>query len=49
MPVMVALLVGMRYTYLKGRSVATQAIFITGHLALLTAFFLLMGWIGARL
>jgi len=49
MPVMTALLVSMRYTYLKGRSAATQAIFIAGNLALLTVFFLAMGWIGARL
>lgn len=49
MPFLAALLASMRYTYLKGRSAATQAIFIGGNLALLTAFFLAMGWIAARL
>ena len=49
LPVMTALLVSMRYTYLKGRPAATQTVFIAGDLALLTAFFLVIGWISARL
>ena len=49
MPFLAALFVGMRYTYLKGRSATTQAVFVVGNLVLLTAFFLLVGWISARL
>jgi hypothetical protein len=49
LPLIAALLFGMRYTYLKGRSGWTQAIFIGGNLALLTGFFLLVGWIASRL
>lgn len=49
LPVIAALLFGMRYTYLKGRSGWTQAVFIGGNLALLTGFFLLVGWIASRL
>lgn len=49
MPFLAAILIGMRYTYLKGRSGTTQAIFVAGNLALLTGFFLLVGWISARL
>ena len=49
MPFLVALLFGMRWTYLKGRSALTQTIFIAGNMAVLTAIFLIAGWISARL
>jgi len=49
MPFLAALLVSMRYTYLKGRSLATQTVFVVGNLALLAAFFLAVGWISSRL
>lgn len=49
LPFIAALLFGMRYTYLKGRSGWTQAVFIAGNLTLLTGFFLAMGWVASRL
>ena len=49
MPMLAALLLSMRYTYLKGRSGPTQAIFIGGTIAMLTAVFGLAGWITARM
>lgn len=49
MPLLAALLLSMRYTYLKGRSGATQAIFIVGTIAMLTLVFGLAGWITARM
>jgi hypothetical protein len=39
-------LISLRYTSLKGRSAAAQAILIVGLGAAFTAFFLLIGWIG---
>jgi hypothetical protein len=45
MPLFVAMLLSMRYTYLKGRSGPAQAIFIAGTIAMLTALFGLVGWI----
>ncbi len=49
MPFLVPLLVSMRYTSLKGRSVATQAIFIGGSIVILTLIFLVTGWITTKL
>jgi hypothetical protein len=49
MPFLAAFFISMRYTYLKGRSATTQAIFVVGNLALLTVFFLVAGWIAGRL
>lgn len=40
------MLISLRWTALKGRSNRTQFIFIGGFTAGLTAFFLLVGWIG---
>jgi hypothetical protein len=40
------MLISLRWTALKGRSARTQAIFIGGFSAGLTAFFLLVGWVG---
>ncbi|HLF11238.1 MAG TPA: hypothetical protein VJA26_08480 [Gammaproteobacteria bacterium] len=39
----------MRYTYLKGRRALTQVIFIGGNIALFTIFFLVVGWLSAKL
>jgi hypothetical protein len=49
MPFLAAMLFSLRYTYLKERSAATQAVFVAGNVLLLTAFFLVVGWISARL
>lgn len=49
MPFMIGLLLSMRYTYLKGRSAAVQAIFIGGLTLLLTAFFVVIGLIASRI
>ena len=49
MPFFAGLLVSMRYTYLKARSAAAQAIFIGGSLAMLTLIFALAGWISGRI
>lgn len=45
----IPLLVGLRYTSLKGRSAGVQAIFIIGLCSVLSAMFLIAGWLGARL
>ena len=47
MPFFVGLMVSMRYTYLKTRSAAAQAIFIGGTLAVLILIFAVAGWINA--
>lgn len=47
MPLFAGLLMSMRYTYLKGRSGAAQAIFIGGTLAMVALIFGLAGWIAA--
>jgi hypothetical protein len=49
MPLLAALLLSMRYTYLKGRSGPAQAIFIVGTIAMLTLLFGLVGWITAHM
>jgi hypothetical protein len=49
MPMLAGWRVSMRHTYLKGRSGAAQAIFITGTVALLFLFFGVIGWITARI
>jgi hypothetical protein len=43
------MLISMRWTALKGRSARTQAIFIGGFSAGLTAFFLLVEWISRQI
>ncbi|MEP6872688.1 MAG: hypothetical protein ABI939_12685 [Anaerolineaceae bacterium] len=48
MPLFVSLLVGMRYTYLKGRSGSVQTLFIAGTIAMLTLIFGLVGWVTSR-
>jgi hypothetical protein len=48
-PFMAAMLLGLRYTELKGRSNLTQTIFIGSNLAFITAIFLLAGWITTKL
>jgi hypothetical protein len=48
MPFMAGMLVSMRYTYLKGRPSAVQAIFIGGGTLVLAAIFVLAGLIAAR-
>ena len=45
----IPLLVGLRYTSLKGRSAGVQAIFIIGLCIVLSAMFLIVGGLGARL
>ena len=42
------MLLGLRYTALKGRSARAQRIFIWGFTALLTAFFLLVAWVSRQ-
>jgi hypothetical protein len=49
MPVMVAMLLSMRYTYLKGRPNSVQAVFMGGITLLLTLFFLGTGWLTTRI
>ena len=49
MPFMVAMLVSMRYTYLKGRPNSVQAVFIGGITLILTLFFLGAGWITTKI
>ncbi|HET7695286.1 MAG TPA: hypothetical protein VFK57_06220 [Vicinamibacterales bacterium] len=49
MPFFVGLVVSMRYTYLKGRSPAVQAVFIGGVTLALTLVFLAAGLIAARI
>ena len=49
MPFFVGLLLSMRYTYLKTRSGAAQAIFIAGSLVFIALIFALAGWISALL
>jgi hypothetical protein len=49
MPFFIGLLVSMRYTYLKGRPLSVQAVFIAGITLLLTLFFLGTGWLGTRI
>lgn len=47
MPFFAGLMLSMRYTYLKTRSGAAQAIFIGGTLAILILIFGLAGWVNA--
>ena len=49
MPFMAGMLVSFRYTYLKGRSAAVQAIFIGGGTLLLAAIFIVAGLLAALL
>ena len=49
MPFFIGLLLSARYTYLKGRSAAVQAIFIAGGTLLFAAFFIAIGLIADRL
>jgi len=49
MPFTIGMLVSMRYTYLKERSAAVQAIFIGGGTLVLAAILILAGLIAARL
>lgn len=49
MPFLAAMLLSMRYTYLKGRTWQTQAIFIGGSITMLTLLFGVVGWITARM
>jgi len=49
MPFLIPFLFSMRYTYLKGRSTAVQAVFIVGFSVLLTAFMLAAGWVAGKL
>lgn len=47
MAFLVPYLFSMRYTSLKGRSLATQSIFIGGMLLILTLIFVIAGWINS--
>jgi len=49
MAYLIPVLVGLRYTSLKGRSAGVQAIFILGLSAVLMAMSLISTWLGARL
>jgi hypothetical protein len=49
MPFFAAMMLSMPFTYLKGRSVASQVIFIGSFLAILTALLLLIGFVTARM
>ena len=49
LPFMVGMLVSMRYTYLKGRSAAVQAVFIGGGTLVLAAIFVLAALLAARI
>jgi hypothetical protein len=49
MPFFAGMIVSMRYTYLKARSAAVQAIFIGGTLAMMTLIFALAGWLTTRI
>ena len=49
MPFFVGILASMRYTYLKGRPNSVQAVFIVGITLVMSLFFLLVGWLNARI
>lgn len=49
MPFLIPMLFSMRYTYLKGRPAAVQAVFIGGFSVLLMAFMLAAGWVAGKL
>jgi hypothetical protein len=49
MAFIVPLLYSMRYTYLKKRSVAVQAVFISGWSLLIGGFMLAVGWVNAQI
>ena len=49
MAFVVPLLYSMRYTYLKKRSVAVQAVFIAGWSLLIAGFMLAVGWVGTQI
>lgn len=48
-PYFIPILVGLRYTSLKGRPARVQAIFILGLSAILMAMSLIAEWLGARI
>jgi hypothetical protein len=49
MPFMFGMLLSMRYTYLKGRSGAVQAVFIGGFTLFMAAVLLAAGWVAVQL
>ena len=49
LPLFVGMLLAMPFTYLKGRSRASQAIFIGGTMCVLTAVFLVTGFVASRI
>jgi len=49
MPFLIPFLFSMRYTELKGRPAAVQAVFIGGFTVLLTAFMLAAGWVASQI
>ena len=49
MAFIVPFLYSLRYTYLKNRSVAVQAVFIAGWSLLIAGFMLAVGWVGTQI